>query len=214
MTGRRLVLLRHARTAWNGLGRFQGHRDTELDELGHAQAAAVAPYLAAWGPSALWTSDLTRARQTCAYVERATGLSAKVDERLREFDVGARQGLTAAQFESAFPAAYRAWRAGDDRVRVPGSESAASVSARLLPALRESLGSLAPEESGIVVTHGACLQVGLLGLLGWPASQAAALRGLDNCAWATLCEREPGGPVRLEAYNQRCTSVVDPPTER
>ncbi len=202
MTGRRLLLLRHGRTAWNSIGRAQGHTDVELDEVGHRQAAAVAPHLAALRPAALWSSDLTRARQTAGYLEGATGLSAKLDERLREFDVGARQGMTGDQFRATFPEAYAAWRAGEDMARVPGSEAAPEVAARMAPALTESLESLAAGETGIVVTHGACLKVGLLALLGWPLSQAADLRGVDNCSWVTLVEEDTGRRVRLEAYNE------------
>ena len=209
MTGRRLLLLRHGRTAWNDSGRAQGHHDVALDDHGHQQAATVAPYLAALVPAALWTSDLTRARQTARYLERATGLSAKVDERLREFDVGARQGMTPAEFEAAFPEAYAAWAAGEDMARVPGSEAASEVAERMGPALRESLESLGVGETGIVVTHGACLKVGLLELLGWPHGQATALRGVDNCAWAAVAETGSGGRLRLESYNQRSTT---PPT--
>jgi glucosyl-3-phosphoglycerate phosphatase len=207
VTGRRLLLLRHGRTAWNSIGRAQGLADVQLDDVGQAQAAAVAPQLAALHPAALWTSDLTRARQTCAHLERATGLSAKVDERLREFDVGARQGMTADQFEEAFPDAYAAWRSGEDMVRVPGSETAPEVAARMAPALTESLESLAAGETGIVVTHGACLKVGLMALLGWPQSQAADLRGVGNCSWVTLAEAGRGGRLRLEGYNQSLGST-------
>lgn len=207
MTGRRLLLLRHGRTAWNSIGRAQGHTDVSLDEVGHSQAAAVAPHLAALRPAALWTSDLTRARQTCGYVERATGLFAKVDERLREFDVGARQGMTGDQFEVAFPEAYAAWRGGEDMVRVPGSEVASQVAARMAPALTESLESLAPGETGVVVTHGACLKVGVLALLGWPLAQAGDLRGVGNCSWVTLVEPGDGGRLRLAGYNQGVASA-------
>ncbi|MEP7092136.1 MAG: hypothetical protein ABI776_18685, partial [Nocardioidaceae bacterium] len=61
--------------------------------------------------------------------------------------------------------------------------------------------SLSQGETGIVVTHGACLKVGLLGLLGLPASQAVTLRGMANCHWAALGENERDGPLRLEAYD-------------
>ena len=71
----------------------------------------------------------------------------------------------------------------------------------MVPALRECLESLAAGETGIVVTHGACLKVGLVGLLGWPTAQATALQGIDNCGWATLAE-PPAGRLRLAAYNQ------------
>jgi glucosyl-3-phosphoglycerate phosphatase len=208
--GRTLVLLRHGRTAWNEDGRAQGHADIELDEVGHAQAGAVAPYLAAMAPAALWTSDLSRARQTCAYLERATGLAAKSDERLREFDVGARQGLTTREFVEAFPDEAAIWLSGVDMPPVEGAEVSADVEARLVPALRECLGSLAAGETGVVVSHGACLKVGLAGLLGWPASLATTLRGMDNCGWAVVvAEPDVDGRPRLEAYNRQAGPAAE-----
>ncbi|CAN5504736.1 glucosyl-3-phosphoglycerate phosphatase [soil metagenome] len=204
MTGARtLVLLRHGRTAWNEVGRAQGQADIELDEVGHAQAAGVAPYIAAMEPATLWTSDLARARQTCAYVEEATGLSAKADERLREFDVGIRQGLTNQEFAEAFPAEAAGWVVGAGMLQIEGAESTADVAARLVPALREHLDSLAPGETGVVVTPGASLKVGLAGLLGWPEQLSTTLQGMENCGWAVMGEIEPGGRVRLVAYNRQ-----------
>ena len=202
---RRLVLLRHGRTAWNDSGRAQGHADIELDEVGHRQAAAAAPALAALRPSALWTSDLARARQTCAYVERATGLTAKVDERLREYDVGARQGLDAAQFRERFPEAFESWACGDDEHLVPGAESTSDVLRRMVPALREFLASLDAGETGVVVTHGASLKDAMFDLLGWSQQQQPSLRGMDNCAWAVLVEHPTLDRLRLATYNQQVT---------
>lgn len=209
--GRRLVVLRHGRTAWNAVGRAQGHADVELDELGHEQAAAAAPYLASLDPVALWTSDLARARQTCAHVEKATGLVAAEDPRLREYDVGSRQGLTMPEFAERFPDEYAAWVRGDDLLRLPGAENAADVEARMLPALRACLDSLAAGQTGVVVTHGACLKVGVVALLGWPRALAPSLRGIDNCAWVTLEELELGGRLRLVGYNESVRPGHDAP---
>jgi ribosome-associated protein len=44
----RLVLWRHGRTEWNAIGRFQGHLDPPLDDLGRAQAARP---LRTWWPA-------------------------------------------------------------------------------------------------------------------------------------------------------------------
>ena len=202
MTSRTLILLRHGRTAWNASGQAQGHADIGLDDVGHAQAAEVAPCIADYDPVAMWTSDLSRARETASYVERATGLAAKADARLREYDVGHREGLTMAEFEARFPAEHAAWLRDDDRVAVPAAETTDDVRARIEPALRECLDSLDGGDVGVVVTHGASLRVGLLALLGWPQAQAVQLTGMDNCGWAVLVEEEPG-LVRLAAYNLR-----------
>ena len=40
---RRLVLLRHGQTEWNAGSRMQGQLDTDLTDLGRAQAVAAAP---------------------------------------------------------------------------------------------------------------------------------------------------------------------------
>jgi len=198
--GRRLVLLRHGRTAWNATGRAQGHADIELDDAGHEQAAAVAPHVAGLRPTALWSSDLARARQTAAYVEKETGLVATLDPRLREYDVGERTGLTMAEFRDQFPAEHAAWTAGRFEV-LPGAESRADVLARIVPACRELVTSIGPGETAVAVTHGASLKVALVALLGWPRAVGDSLRVLDNCAVAVLAESRPGAPMRLVAYN-------------
>ena len=200
--GRRLVVLRHGRTEWNAVGRGQGHADIPLDELGHTQAAAVAPYLASLEPTALCTSDLARARETCAYVARATGLTAVEDPRLREFDIGARQGLTMPEFAEQFPDEHAAWVRGDGQHRLPGAEVTSEVEARMRPALRDALDSVGPGETALVVTHGASLKVGVVAMLAWPTELARSMQGIDNCAWVTLEELAFGGRLRLTGYNE------------
>lgn len=198
---RRLVLLRHGRTAWNHEQRAQGHADVALDEVGHAQAVVTAPALAALGPVALWTSDLRRARETAAYVEDATGLTAVPDARLREYDLGARTGMTMPEFAEAFPDEYAAHRGGRYDT-APGAESTPVVVDRFTAAAGEVLTALAPGECGVVVAHGAALKVSLVAMLGWPVEAARTLRGLDNCGWAVIERDGTRGAVRLVAYNR------------
>lgn len=199
---RRLVLVRHGRTAWNATGRAQGHADIGLDETGHAQAAAAAPFLAALRPARLWTSDLARASQTAAYVADLLGMPAEPDPRLREYSVGERAGLTRAQFAARFPAEYAAWQRGDETVRVAGAESTQDVLRRMVPALRQLLASLRPGDTGMVVTHGACLRAAMLELVGLDQAADAAFATMGNGAWSTLQESEYGGALRLAGYNE------------
>ena len=197
---RRLVLLRHGRTAWNSIGRAQGHGDVPLDDVGHAQARAVAPLVAALGPVQLWSSDLTRAVQTAAYVAEACDLQPRLDPRLREFDVGERQGLTWAESVERFPWIADGVGLGERLAGVPGAESDADVSERIVPALEEVAGGLAAGETAVVVTHGAALKLALGGLLGWDETVVRALAVLDNCRWTTVLVPEDGGPRRLSDY--------------
>ena len=98
-----LILLRHGRTDWNAERRIQGQSDSQLDELGHAQARAVAPVLAKLGPAVLWSSDSDRTRDTAAYVGEACGLAPTYDARLREYFLGPREGLLHHEFAAAAP---------------------------------------------------------------------------------------------------------------
>jgi probable phosphoglycerate mutase len=207
----RLVLVRHGQTAWNLEGRAQGHTDIGLDDTGRAQARALAPYVAAMSPTALWSSDLARARETADHLAAATGLEPRHDPRLREFDAGARAGLTLAEFAEKFPDAHDSWRSGHITGHVAGAETTADVVARMVPALREIWSSTPPGETTVVVSHGACTKVSLVALLGWPDAVLETLRGLDNCGWAVLEEDSHGRGIRMASYNETAHPSVHGP---
>ena len=194
------MLLRHGRTAWNLIGRAQGHGDVPLDEVGHLQAEAVAPLVAAMEPARLVSSDLTRAAQTASYVGRACGLEVQLDPRLREFDVGARQGLTWAESVERFPWIADGVGLGERLAGVPGAEGDADVVARFVPALEDAAASVDPGQTVVVVTHGAALKLGIAGVLGWEESVARTLGVLGNCHWATVSMPLEGRARRLLAY--------------
>src|SRR4029079_7551515 len=59
-----LLLVRHGETAWNAEHRWQGHHDAPLNDVGTAEAQAVASRVALDRPAALYSSDLRRARET------------------------------------------------------------------------------------------------------------------------------------------------------
>ena len=197
--GRRLVLVRHGRTAWNAEGRAQGHTDVSLDDVGRAQAEQMAPVVAAYAPTLLLTSDLARARQTAEPLERVTGLVARTDARLREYDTGDRTGMTAQEYAATLPPEEAARWDAHTHVDAEGAETVEDVAARLVPALRDVLAELGEGRTAVLVLHGAALRVGVAGLLGWPLSCADSLAAMSNCGWAVLEERGRHR-LRLSAY--------------
>lgn len=198
---RRVVLLRHGQTDWNAVHRIQGQLDSELDDTGQRQAAEVAPIIARMRPAALWSSDSARARQTAAYVAKETGLDPTYDARLREYHLGERQGITHAEYAELAPDEFARFQLGDFDV-VPGGERAAQVSARVAAAVHELLSTIAPGQLAVLVSHGAAIRDTVPVLLGWPVEQRATLHGLANCAWVELDQAEPGGTLRMSAYNR------------
>lgn len=205
---RRLVVLRHGRTAWNAEGRAQGHSDVPLDRFGHAEAALAAPWVARYRPVALWSSDLARARETAAYVAKESGLDPVYDERLREFSLGERTGLTNDEFAARFPAQAAALRDGRWDP-VPGMETSEELAARVSAALVSLVESIEPGETAVAVAHGGAIKVGVSALLGWTPEIAQGLRHPVNCGWAVLEYEGPrsAGRWRLAAWN---LSAPDP----
>ena len=191
---RRLLLVRHGETAWNAERRWQGQTDVPLSEVGEAQAAAVAPVVAAFGPVSVVTSDLSRAWVTAKHIASACGLSVEIDQRFREFDLGSLEGLTLDEVRALTGMARPAWSAY-------GGESIEAFQGRYVPALEDAAGSLGPGETGVVVTHGAALRRGLVAFLGWPDAAEAALGSVANCGIVELSQ-EHDDPWRLTAYNR------------
>ena len=183
---RRLVLLRHGRTAWNDTGRAQGHADVPLDDVGLAQAKEIAPHMAALRPVAIWTSDLLRAAQTADAVAAECGLTAVRDDRLREFDIGPhRTGLTSDEYAEQFPEEHAALLAGDIDA-IPGRETRDDVLGRFVPALTSYVDTLGMGETGLVVAHGAALRVAVPAFLGWEGDPGESFGVLANCGWVVL----------------------------
>ncbi len=60
----RIWLVRHGQTAWNEQGRFCGHTDIPLSTLGRRQARKLALYLQHRPITTIYSSDLSRARET------------------------------------------------------------------------------------------------------------------------------------------------------
>jgi broad specificity phosphatase PhoE len=203
---RRVVLVRHGQTAWNAEGRAQGHTDIGLDDTGRSQAETMAPALAALDPSLLVTSDLARARETAAFLEKQTGLTAVEDHRWREYDLGERTGLTLAEFGERLGVEFDGWWDVHAHVEVPGAESPEDLAARVHPAFQEVLDRLGEGETAVVVTHGASLRVAIASILGWPVETSGGIEAMDNCGWATLAETG-SGRLRLSSYNQTVSGI-------
>ena len=161
---RTLVLVRHGETGWNREGRFQGHTDIALSDLGRAQARALRTRLEAAHPhlfddaqTAILTSDLRRAHETAQIAFSAPGRTLHVRRELREFCYGVFEGLTRREIDERFPGVMAAWLAGDPAYAVVGGESRAQVHARAHGAIRAFLAQ-SPHRHVVIVAHGGVMR--------------------------------------------------------
>jgi broad specificity phosphatase PhoE len=212
---RRVIVLRHGRTAWNAERRFQGQADPPLDEVGRAQAYEVASILAAFRPTVIVTSDLMRATETAARLGEVTGIDVQVDARLRERSLGHWEGLTREEVERRYPDEFIDWLAGRDVSR-RGGETREQVAARAVASFTE----LPDVEAAVLVTHSATAMALCAELIGL-SQRVHTLGPLANCHWSELwCDGAVTAPSgnhgvepgfwRLRAHNAGVPGPVIP----
>lgn len=177
---RRVLLLRHGRTAWNAQRRFQGQADPPLDDVGRTQAYEVATLIAAVRPGLLVSSDSTRAMQTAEIVGDVAALPVISDARFRERGLGHWEGLTREEVAARYPDEYADWAAGRDVSR-RGGETREQVAARAHGAFLD----LPAVPTAVLVTHSATAMALTNTLLGI-AQEIHPLGPLANCHWTEL----------------------------
>jgi broad specificity phosphatase PhoE len=144
-----VLLVRHGQSTWNATGRWQGHADAPLSDLGRSQAAAAIASVPK--VDAVWSSDLERARETAEILGEGLGLTVRVDARFRERDAGAWTGLTRPQIDAGWPN-YLV-----EHKRPAGFEHDDEVIARVLDGLAE-VHRAHPGAGVLVVAHGGVLR--------------------------------------------------------
>lgn len=158
-----LFLARHGETDDNREPiRVQGFTDTPLNDTGRRQAAELAGRVTPMGFVSLWSSDLSRARETAEIVGHRTGLSVRLDPRLREANRGEWEGRRFIDIEREEPERYAAWRTEPATFRFPGGESLRDQLERVTASLADVRRN--GEQPSLVVCHGGSIRVALCAL--------------------------------------------------
>lgn len=191
-----ITLVRHGHTAWNGLGRYQGHAPTPLSERGHEQARYLALALADDGPfSGIHSSDLLRCRQTVGPLVEMLGLPVKLDARLREVNYGNWQGLTRAELAELDGERFEAYQSEPYTNSIPGGENLAMLADRVCAALSDVV-TAHPDGYVLIVSHGGPIREILRHFELWEGGSPAG-----NASRTVLEVSGPNGPAVLRTAN-------------
>ncbi len=164
----RLVLVRHGQTMWHADSRYAGRSDIGLTAKGFAQAEQLAYWAARAQLSAVWSSPLSRARNTAAPSAQAAQLPLQIDPRLQELSFGEGEGLTAAEMHARFPAERAAFERDPIQHFLPGGEEPATAADRGCDALRAIASAQPTQAQSLVVGHSTLFRLVLCRLLGLP----------------------------------------------
>jgi len=180
-----IYLVRHGETDWNAAGRWQGQSDVPLNETGREQARFTARKLADKNISVkrVYTSDLSRARETAEIIAKTLGAEVAVKEAFREVCVGDWEGLHHAEIrrQELFPE----FELGE--TRAPNGENKREVYDRVVKALY----GIAETETGdfAVATHSLVIRMLVCHILNTPISDWETF-AIDNGAVTTVKYRE------------------------
>jgi len=89
----KIYLVRHGETDWNKKLRIQGQADIPLNRTGRMQAEVAATYLSSIQFDAVFSSPLSRARETAEIIIKDEKIPIYIDERLKEISYGICEGL-------------------------------------------------------------------------------------------------------------------------
>jgi probable phosphoglycerate mutase len=154
----RLCIVRHGETAWNAEHRVQGQLDVPLNAIGQAQALAASKVLSKEKFDAIYSSDLTRARQTAAPTAGMLSLKVLFEKDLRERHYGIFERLTYAEVKVRFPEDYARFEARDPEYAFRTGEALKDFSARSIAAISRIIGKH-ENQNILVFTHGGVLDM-------------------------------------------------------
>lgn len=181
--------------------------DVPLSDTGRAQAEALGRHFAALPedqrPTAVLSSPFARALTTAQLATAGLGVRVRTDERLRERDFGAFDGMTGTGIREHFPdEARRRDLLGKFYYRPPGGESWADVALRLRSLLATE-GLRHDCERLVVVAHQAVIMVFRYVLEELTEQELLAVDRDERVANAsfTRYEMDDAGDLRLAEFN-------------
>ena len=182
----RLYIARHGETDWNVQHKLQGMTDIPLNPNGRAQAAALAESLKGVHLDAIYSSTLSRSRETAQTVAGKT-MTVKSLDGFRERNYGHFQGGSDAD-----PEYVKRMNVWDDRL-----DDGESLN-QLLARAKESLAQVRREHPAgnvLIVAHRITNQMLLRALLDLTPEQAVTITQDNDEVY--LVELDPGAKPRL-----------------
>lgn len=159
--------------------RYVGQTDLPLNEQGVQQANCLRKYLEPVEISAVYCSDLGRARQTAEIIMTNKSTAIVACSELREIHLGEWENCSFSDISRRFPAEFRARGADIGYYRIPGGESFADCSKRAVAVFHKILASA--DGNLVIVAHAGVNRLLLCHMLGMPIANLFRLTQEYGC---------------------------------
>lgn len=179
-----IYLTRHGETEWNKKKLIQGIMDIPLNKKGEIQAKDLSKKLSHVKFTAVFSSDLIRAKRTAEIITLEKKIAVKTTKALRERYFGKYQGLSFGEKKNKnIRELINKLKSAPQSVKNE-IESDEVIVGRLLTFLRE-IAVAYQGKTVLIVTHGGPIRT-LLIHLGWGTYENFSEGGIDNLAYVIL----------------------------
>lgn len=165
---RTFYIFRHGETDWNKEKRIQGHTDTLLNENGMLQAKNLVTKFVNIPLEVIYSSDLSRAKETASFITNELKIPLYLETNLREMRYGDAEGMPLNQLINMFGEdlwnRIHSFKSENNHVRFPNGESRFEARTRLRSVIDNIIQNTEYQIIGIS-THGGALRNLLHGFL-------------------------------------------------
>ena len=152
----RLIIVRHAESAYNLQNRIQGHLDSALTPLGLRQARLLCRRLKSFHVDKIFSSDLGRAYTTTVEITRHLKARIVRDPFLREIHLGDWEGMTPEEVDKLYDKGYQKWLKKPSACLIPKGERLMHFKKRITGRVR-SIAQANRGKTVLIVTHGGAI---------------------------------------------------------
>ena len=188
----RLYLIRHGEVEGAESGKMLGRTDKPLSDRGLEQARQLAEVLSTAQLSAVYCSDLQRARTTAEIIAKRSNLKVQESSSWREIDMGDWEGRTFAALHLEVPGLIAQLFNDPASFEYPKGESFASFTARVQAALDQLVLTYQSGDVALIAHGGVCRAI-IGGVLGVPMQNW--LRLAQRYGSLNVIEWYDGSPV-------------------
>jgi len=185
----KLILIRHGQTVWNTQMKTQGRTDIMLDEIGRIQSEKLAERVRTLKLRAVYSSPLSRAKETAKLIADLHGLDVISHELLMERDFGAWEGTPFKTLMEKYPDEVKSWEKDPFAYTPPDAEPLSKVLSRCVAFLDEVYKTYTIDDTVLAVGHSIPLRLMIAHSIGLSPLKIHSLR-LDNAAYTELKLRE------------------------
>lgn len=161
---KKIYLMRHGQSEGNELGIVQGTNDSVLSNQGIEEAKAASELIRNFKIDKIYTSELSRAKQTAEIIGKNNDIEVEVVREFIELDFGNWQGKKFEDIKKVYKDDFLIWKKNPDKAHIDGFEGIENGKKRML----EGFNKIEKDnlENILIVSHGSALKCLIIGLLG------------------------------------------------